>query len=176
MFIAHVPAGYLVSSLMAGERRNRSSLVGFGLFCSALPDFDLLWFYLVDNRQTAHHEYMFHWPLFWIALAIVAWLVASLLKIPALRPYIAIGIACLLTHMLLDSFASEIYWFRPLSDVHLNFVNVPALYGWWVWNFVLHWTFFAEVVICVLAGWLVLHRRRASVSPVTPSRNGRQQT
>lgn len=159
MFIAHLPAGYLATHFLAGEKQNRQSLVAVGLTCSALPDFDLLWFYLVDDRQTAHHEYIFHWPLFWLSIALIAWIVVRLSNRRALGPYILVGLTCLLLHMFLDSFAAEIYWLRPFSDWHLNLVEVPAGFGWWVLNFVFHWTFAAEILICLAAGFVWWRRK-----------------
>jgi len=158
MFIAHLPAGYIASSLLAGQRPNRRGLIATGLIASGLPDTDLLWFYLVDNRQTAHHEYIFHWPLFWTGFAVLITLIALITKQRWTFPFIAVALTCLLLHMLLDSFAAEIFWLRPFSDAHLNVVEVPARFDWWVWNFILHWTFFAEIVICFSAG-LMLWRK-----------------
>ncbi|MEP5728813.1 MAG: metal-dependent hydrolase [Sulfitobacter sp.] len=160
MFIAHLPAGYLASDLLAPMEGNRRHLILAGTLASGLPDLDLLWFYFVDNRQTAHHEYIFHWPLFWIALAGAAWMISSIIGRETWRPYILVTLACLLLHMVLDSFAAEIYWLQPFSDVHLNAVAVPARHNWWVWNFVLHWTFAAEIAICLAASILFFHRKR----------------
>lgn len=161
MFIAHFPAGYLATNLLAKNHINRRGLIAVGLVCSVLPDFDLLWFYLVDNRQTAHHEYILHWPLFWVALAIVAWFCSWAIGKKAAYAYILVAIVSLLLHMLLDSFAAEIYWFRPLTDVHLNVVEVPARFDWWVWNFVFHWTFAVEIAICLVAATVSWRRRNA---------------
>lgn len=122
----------------------------------------MLWFYLVDNRQTLHHEYVFHWPLFWTALALVGAVVAVVLKKRAVLPYIGVALICLLLHMLLDSFAAEIYWLKPLSDFHLNAVVVPARYGWWVWNFVFHWSFAVELLICLAAAVVLVRRSKAA--------------
>lgn len=161
MFIAHIPAGYLASNLLSQKSQNRRKLVATGVVCSFLPDLDLLWFYLIDNRQTPHHEYIFHWPLFWIACGSIAAVIAWALGRASLWPYIVTALACLLLHLLLDSFAAEIFWLRPFSDWHLNVVKVPARFDWWIWNFVLHWTFLAEIVICSAAGALFWRRRRA---------------
>lgn len=70
MFIAHLPAGYLLSRPFA--RRNPSqarAIFGIGLLCSVLPDFDLAYFYLIDQRRTPHHDYWVHTPVFWLVLA-----------------------------------------------------------------------------------------------------------
>jgi inner membrane protein len=154
MFIAHIPAGYLAASLAARKNENNRKLVATGLFFSVLPDFYLLWFYLVDNRQTAHHEYIFHWPLFWISAALLVWATSRALGKNDIQPYITVALVCLLLHMALDSFAAEIYWLRPFSDVHVNAVEVLPRFEWWVLNFVFHWTFAAEIAICVAAAVL----------------------
>jgi inner membrane protein len=162
MFIAHIPAGYLASNLIAQKQTNRFRLLAFGIGCSILPDLDLLWFYLVDNRQTAHHAYIFHWPLFWCALALAAWFFSWTTKKAWMQTYILVGLVCLTLHMFLDSFAAEIYWLKPFSDMHLNVVEVPARYGWWVWNFVFHWTFAAELAICLAAAAALVRKRNAA--------------
>ncbi|MVO16245.1 metal-dependent hydrolase [Parasedimentitalea huanghaiensis] len=163
MFIAHLPAGYLTANLLARKHKNRSSLIAVGLVCSILPDFDLLWFYLVDNRQTAHHEYFFHWPLFWCFLAFATWILSWILGQGQIRRYILVALTCLLVHMLLDSFAAEIYWLRPFSDFHLNAVEVPAKFEWWVWSFVFHWTFAVEIGICLAAAIVFLRNKKNAI-------------
>ena len=55
MFVAHIPAGYLLTRYLSRGHADRKALILTGLVASVLPDTDLLWFYLVDNRQTAHH-------------------------------------------------------------------------------------------------------------------------
>ncbi len=162
MFIAHAPAGYLVSWLASRRSDNARSLIATGVLFSLLPDTDLLWFYLIDNRQTPHHEYLFHLPLFWLTLAVIAGILAILTKRRDFLTHIYVALVCLMVHMLLDSFAAEIYWLRPFSDTHLNAVNVPAQFNWWVWNFVLHWTFIVEVMICVAALVVFLRSRKTS--------------
>ena len=155
MFIAHLPAGYLATRGLARRLEvppaQRGRLLAFGLVCSVLPDADLLWFYLIDNRQTEHHHYVTHWPLTWVALAVLAAALPWGAKRGAAHAFILTGLACLLLHMALDSFAASIFWLRPFSDLHLNAVTVPARFDWWVWNFVLHWTFAAEIAICLAA-------------------------
>ncbi|WP_010138413.1 metal-dependent hydrolase [Oceanicola sp. S124] len=143
MFLAHLPAGYLLARQLAKRR----ALILTGCAASLLPDTDLLWFYLVDQRQTLHHAYVFHWPLFWIATALAGWGLARVLNRPRILPFLGVALACLLLHMVLDSLAGGIAWLAPLSDLELRLVEVPARHGWWVWNFVLHWTMLVEVLI-----------------------------
>lgn len=165
MFIAHLPAGYLLTRRMAAGQRNRRALMAVGLAASVLPDLDLIWFYLVDNRQSVHHAYLFHWPLFWVALAGLALGAARLAQICGAAPCIAVALAALLLHMALDSIAAGIAWAAPFSDLEVNLVQVPARHGWWVWNFVLHWTFALELAILAAAGVALWRDTRAARRP-----------
>jgi inner membrane protein len=162
LFIAHLPAGYLATRALRRGLTGLSHgrLLAVGLVCSVLPDLDLAWFYLVDDRQTEHHEYVTHWPLFWAGAAALLWVVPWGQRRPAAHAAICVGLTCLLLHMVLDSFAASIFWLAPFSDAHLNAVVVPARFDWWVWNFVLHWTFAIEIAICLAAVAVALHRRR----------------
>ena len=70
LFIAHLPAGYLLSRPFT--RRNPSqarAIFGVGLLCSVLPDFDLAYFYLIDQRRTPHHDCWVYTPIVWLVLA-----------------------------------------------------------------------------------------------------------
>ncbi|MGA0615865.1 metal-dependent hydrolase [Paracoccus sp. KR1-242] len=152
MFIAHLPAGYLMTRHFAIKRPHRRLLILTGLCASILPDLDLLWFYLIDGRQTAHHAYLFHAPLFWIFMGILAFIITRLTRCRKAEPFIWVALLAILLHMVLDSVAAEIAWLKPFSAYEVNLVQVPARYGWWVWNFVLHWTFLLEIGIVAIAG------------------------
>jgi inner membrane protein len=161
MFIAHLPAGYLLTSAIEARMGRRSrAVMATGLVASVLPDLDLLWFYLVDARARPHHEYLFHAPLFWVVLALLAWGAARLLHWRDVPLLVGVALANLLLHMLLDTVAGGIRWLWPFSDASLVLAHVPAGRSWWVWNFVLHWTFLLEVLICA-AAFVVLVRRSA---------------
>lgn len=151
MFLAHLPAGYLLGRALSHGSPDRRALVLTACAMSLLPDTDLLWFYLVDHRQTVHHAYLFHWPLFWIALAGLGWLMAKVLHRPRMLPFVGVSLAALLLHMLLDSVAGGIAWFAPFSEGELLFVTIPARHGRWVWNFVLHWTMALELILIAAA-------------------------
>ena len=161
MFIAHLPAGYLLTRFIQDKARNPSrSLMWVGLLASIFPDFDLLYFYLIDNRQTEHHRYFVHMPITWLILAGLAWLLLFLTKKTRYSIYIVVALANLLLHLCLDSVAANIYWLYPLSETPVNLVEVPARYDGWVWNFFLHWTFALEMLI-VIAAIYVGNKRRA---------------
>jgi inner membrane protein len=161
VFIAHLPAGYLLTRAIqarAGDRSRR--VLAVGLVASVLPDIDLLWFYLVDGRRTVHHAYVTHLPLFWIAVAVLVRIAARVLGWRGAGLLIAVALANLLLHMALDSVAAGIWWLWPLAEVEVNLVRVPAGQGWWVWNFVLHWTFLLELALVAAAAALWWSQRR----------------
>jgi inner membrane protein len=152
MFIGHLPAGFLMSRAIASlAPAHARGVMAAGLIASIAPDTDLLWFYLVDARQTHHHAFITHRPVVWIGLAAAGLLLAALLR----RGWIAVAAATVLAnallHMALDSIAGQIAWFWPLSDRTLTLVEVPAQGGWWVWNFVFHWTFAVELAVVAAA-------------------------
>jgi inner membrane protein len=75
MFIAHLPAGYVMARLLARRARLRGRAGVRFLWAGAIgaiaPDFDLAYFYLVDGRQHNHHSYVTHYPVIWIAAMLV---------------------------------------------------------------------------------------------------------
>lgn len=173
MLIAHAPAGYLLANALgprlgAGKSRVKS-LLWTGVFFSVAPDLDLLWFYLVSDRTVHHHMYFPHWPLFWLVLAALSFLAARLLRKPGWVPYIVMGLSTALLHLALDTFNSAMYWLAPFSWQRTTFFEVPAVYGWWVWNFILNWTFLAEVAIC-LAALCVWRRSRSGPTAPAPAK------
>lgn len=162
MFIGHLPAGYLAtratqSMLGLGGR----AILAIGLSASVLPDLDLLWFYLVDNRQHNHHSYLFHFPAFWAVVCLVFWIAGCVLRVPNIGAVALIALINLQLHMLLDSIAGGIRWLWPLSDQDFVMSIVPAGHDWWVWNFVLHWTFALELAVVGAALILFVSRYRS---------------
>lgn len=164
MFIAHMPAGYLLTRYLQRKTRNDSrGLMWTGLIASIFPDFDLAYFFLIDHRQHPHHEYITHMPLAWVALALLMWGVARLANKPKLVPYIGVVLANVLLHMVMDSIMAGIYWLYPFSDIEVNLLHITKHYDWWVMNFVLHWTFMVEILIVFLAFnvWII-HAKKYS--------------
>lgn len=151
MFIAHLPAGYLLTNRLVRMHPTRgSTLLAVGLVCSVLPDFDLLYFYLVDHRRHVHHDYLTHTPFFWL---MTAGLLVFCLVLAGKRQWLVLvwaGLLNALLHLLLDSFAADIRWLFPFSDLRVNLVHVPALHQPWILNFILHWTFLCELAIIAI--------------------------
>ena len=75
--------------------------------------------------------------------------------------FLAVIVSNALLHLMLDTIAGGIAWFYPFSPRPFVLVDVPAIHGWWVWNFVLHWTFALEVLVWLWAGVVFVRSRRA---------------
>lgn len=165
MFIAHLPSGYIFSSILVERIRklpvSASKVIWTGIIGALAPDFDLAYFFLVDHRQTHHHWYFTHWPLFWLTLLLV-----SVLGFAASRRSkfgflsIVFFTGCMI-HVFLDSFVGDIWWLAPFFDRPFSMFTVPHNVDPWWLNFILHWSFAVELAICSWA--LLIYRRRKSV-------------
>ena len=157
MLIAHLPAGYLLGrGTGAGGAAMAAVLLG-----SVAPDFDMLWFHLVDHGRVHHHDYYSHIPGFWLllalpVLALLRWRRPSWVRIAALF------FAGIFLHLVLDTLVGGIMWLWPVSDHLYSLAVVPARYSHWVLSFILHWSFLTEIAITLLAAWLFWRDRRAT--------------
>ncbi|MCH2078395.1 MAG: metal-dependent hydrolase [Rhodobacteraceae bacterium] len=153
MILAHLPAGYLVGRAMPAAPWVIPAAVLGGI----LPDFDLLAFYLWDDRAFHHHRYWVHIPGFWVLVAaITAPFISRAWKLPWLAFLTAIFV-----HIALDSIVGGIVWFWPFSDTMYTLIEVSARHQNWLLNFILHWTFFAlELPIIMTAFYLWWRRDR----------------
>lgn len=161
MFIAHAPAGYLMAVSLL--RRMGSAAVSPSAFILAAmvgavaPDFDLAYFYLVDDRTTPHRQYLTHWPLLWLSLAAVCAVWLRRTSSAAARLLLVFCLGGVL-HLILDSLAGRIWWFAPFVDKSYALIAVPAQFKPWWLNFVWHWSAASELVICAWA--LSVYRRQ----------------
>ncbi|MGC4406095.1 metal-dependent hydrolase [Methyloversatilis sp. MC4-4] len=162
MFIAHAPSGYLLATQFVDRARTlpvRARVaMAAGVIGALAPDFDMLWFYLVDARQTHHHKYISHWPVLWLSLLLLALLWRHTRPLSAGAAVLGIFSAGGLLHMVLDSVVGDIWWFAPFIDRPFALFTVPALHTPWWLNFLLHWSFALELAICV--GAVITFRRR----------------
>ena len=153
MFIGHLPAGYLTAAVFLSKDRShgvqRKLRWAAALVGSVFPDLDLIYFYTLGGRQTLHHHYWTHLPFVWFCVAAVA----------AWHPIGRIFVASVFVHLILDTIAGGILWLWPFDPVSVVLVDVAAAHGWWVWNFVFHWSFSFEIVV-TLAAILVWRNRR----------------
>lgn len=166
MFIAHIPSGYIFSTLIVERLREPpasvSAIIAAGVIGALAPDIDMSYFYLIDYRQTHHHKYITHWPMLWLLLALVSAVWFRLSRNP--KPAFMSLVFCLagVLHILLDSFVGDIWWFAPFVDKPFAMFNVPAVFDHWWLNFLLHWSFSVELFICLWA--LFIYRRRSNHS------------
>ena len=153
MLIAHLPSGYL----LARATRAKGQAFAAALLGSVAPDIDMIWFHLIDHGAIHHHKYWVHAPGFWAMIALVALPLIRTLKPDLMGPAL-IFLAAITIHLILDSLGGGIMWLWPHSTHLYELVTVPATQSHWIWSFVLHWTFLAELVITATAAFLFLRR------------------
>jgi inner membrane protein len=166
MIIGHLPSGYVLSKLLANKLAikgiNPRHITAITIFGAIAPDFDMLYFYLIDNRQHHHHTYWSHYPILWLSLLAVSsvWYKSfSEKSVPILAIVFS---AAGFIHLLLDSIVGDIWWFAPFIDRPYALFTVPALYKPWWLNFILHWSFALELLLWV---WAILLWRKSASSP-----------
>lgn len=159
MFIAHLPSGYILAKLL--EKKFRHNLLSKKVFFivmmigAVFPDIDLFYFYLFDNRSVHHHKYFLHWFSFWIPIFLISYfcfkrsVYASQF---ALMTMLFSGAALL--HICLDTFVGDVWLFAPFIDRAYVFFEVTSRYQPWWLNFILHWSFVVELLICFIAMWM----------------------
>ncbi len=161
MFIAHLPAGYLLSQTKFAARFADRRWICVG---AILPDVDMIWFYLVDAGSVHHHSYLTHKPIVWVTVALVGFFMCPR------HPWVwSTGLGGIL-HVMLDSIVGAVAWGWPLSERAFTLVEVPATYDWWVMSFLTHWTFGAEVLICLAA--VSVWWRKRSPNKKAPAKPG----
>jgi inner membrane protein len=155
MFFAHSAAGYLLTKplvhRLTSDSRQMKQLLVLGMIGSVFPDLDLLYFYLIDQQQHAHHTYWTHLPYFWLVLFALAMSVAAIFNARTIAYSVVIFTLNVCLHLFLDTFCGGIRWFYPFEPTKVVFFEVPARFDWWVMNFILHWSFVVELLIMVAA-------------------------
>lgn len=157
MFLAHMPAGYIVSKFFISQFRFNQTkvelLMCIGLLGSIFPDLDMFYFYLIDHQQHGHHSYWTHIPFYWVTFLLSAYVVAIIFKSRILVGIATVFIGGVLTHLLLDTFAGGgIKWLHPFYNGYFHFFSIPSRHGYWIWNYILHWTMLIEFFIISIAG------------------------
>jgi len=166
MLLAHLPAGYVLARRLAPrlgrEPRRARRLAALCLVASVLPDIDLFYFYLIDGRQTLHHDYWTHIPAFWLLATGTAVALFRIARAPVPWAAVAALLAGVFLHLSLDTVTGGIAWLYPYRVERFVLVDVSPRFDWWVWNFVLHWSFALEIAILAWAAREIdlLHRAR----------------
>lgn len=154
MFIAHLPAGYLVARVLSRRVGIKATpaLALAGMAGGVFPDFDLLYGALMDGGRVHHHLYWPHLPLVWAGASLLFLLARRRLG-DARRGLCGVFILGAWSHMLLDSVAGDIWWLWPWLDTPFSLVHIPAIHTPWWLNYLLHWSLGVEFAIVVLAFW-----------------------
>lgn len=159
MFIAHLPSGYILAKLL--EKKFKQNLLSKKVFFiivmigAVFPDIDLIYFYLFDNRSVHHHKYFLHWFSFWIPIFLMSYFYfkRSIYSHKfALMVMLFSGAALL--HIGLDTFVGDVWLFAPFIDQPYVFFEVTSRYQPWWLNFILHWSFLVELILCLIALWI----------------------
>jgi inner membrane protein len=155
VIVAHLPAGWLMAR---AANKTRGPVLAAALIGSVLPDFDLLWFYVVDHRAVLHHRYWTHIPGFWVMAAIV---VLPLIRAFARRWFSAavMFFAAILVHLVLDTPVGGIMWLWPFDDHLYRLAEVQQSERHWIATFMMHPSFLAEVAIIAVAAFLLFNER-----------------
>lgn len=158
MFIAHLPAGYILSALsyrhFKPDHIERSRYLRAGLFGAVAPDLDMIYFYCFDHRAHPHHSYFSHFPSIWL-LALALALIWQRCANRKISPWLMIVFATNgLLHMLMDCVAGDIYWLAPFVMKPFSLLTVDRVYEPWWLNFLLHRSFLLELLIVAWATWL----------------------
>lgn len=159
MLIAHAPAGYIVSRLLAPRfealAARYRAFVAWGMLGAVAPDLDLLWYLLVDRKQHPHHDYLTHWPLTWVLAMALSWL--WLRRHPATGALaFSFSLGCF-SHTVLDTVVGGIHWLAPFSDVSYRlFTPGKDFIGMWWFYMLFHWSFKLElgITLAALLFWL----------------------
>ena len=146
MLTAHLPSGYIL-----GKTPAAAGLMPVALIGAVLPDFDMIFFYFVDDRAMHHHYYWVHLPVFWLCVAAIALPLAAWMGY--LRAVLVFFVAILM-HLLLDTISGGVAWGLPQDDRLFSLVTVPATHSNWILSFMLHWTFLLELMVWFVAAIL----------------------
>jgi len=146
MITGHLPAGYIAATGLSRSWPANALFAGV-ILGAVLPDIDMLWFYLVDDRGHHHHSYLTHRPALWALILTLGYIAKKHLLL------IGLGLGGLL-HVAFDTTLGEIAWAWPLSDHAAPFITVQPTHSHFLLSFMAHWTFALEILLWVFAAVL----------------------
>ncbi|NHC03094.1 metal-dependent hydrolase [Acinetobacter sp. 187] len=165
MFIAHLPSGYLLAKFLDHKIKKynitRTTFFSLLMIGAVLPDIDLFYFYLIDHRSVHHHKYFLHWFSFWIPIFLISYLYWIYTQRKSKYAWMTLLLSSAgLLHICLDTFVGDVWLFAPFIDKAYVFFEVtPRFHPWWL-NFIFHWSFFVEIIICLIALFIYLRDRK----------------
>ena len=162
MFLAHVPAGYIISHICKkkfSKDVSYNKLLIASLLGSIAPDLDLIYFYTISERTQPHHAYFSHIPLFWLAVFILLF-APNIIRFSKERLILStLFIINVFGHLILDTVVGGIMWLSPLSSIYNRLFIIESRFDWWVLNYIISWTFLIELGI-ILVGLVLYVRNR----------------
>jgi hypothetical protein len=176
MFVAHMPAAYLVGKMIAQRwpQAMRPAVWCALLLGSIAPDLDLLYFYWLSDRSINHHVYPPHVPIVWLLTTVLGFLALRVgpqrWRAVGTMPWLMFCIGWWL-HLVLDTVAGGIWWLWPwVTTPYVLMPIVPRRFdnGWL--NLLSHPLMAIELVIVATA----IGRWRLSRAPVRCKRRVRR--
>jgi len=143
MYLAHLPAGYLLTSFIQTKSKNNQYLK-LGLVASVAPDFDMIYKILFDSNGYNHRYYITHLPLFWVGLTIISYLtILALFKVKKINLsqknnylyMLLIFMSNVFLHLALD-LPTGLLLLRPFSDHIFRFVIIANNYNNYLLNII----------------------------------------
>lgn len=173
---AHLPAGYIVGTLLSDrfEKRIRSYWLYWfwGLLGSVVPDLDYVYLYLFDNLTYDHHYYPTHLPLSWAILLAgsAVWLAASK---KSQNPVLAFMFFLnVFIHMLLDSVPHKMFWLAPFSYRGYSMESLLIKVAPAMVDEQPYWSYSIEAIIFIIAIHLFWQKRRFERNITTRQSSG----
>jgi membrane-bound metal-dependent hydrolase YbcI (DUF457 family) len=153
MFLAHLPAGYLVGASIARRWPQAISPMAWAaILCgSVAPDLDLLYFYLLSDHTINHHVYPPHVPIVWL---ITTCLLGLCLWHGPQRWRVVWAMFCTgwLLHLAMDTVAGGIWWLWPWVTTPYVLIVVPRRFDNALLNLISHPSILLEAII-IACGW-----------------------
>ncbi len=162
MLIGHLPAAYLLGRTVCisvlSKQLNSRAIILAALVGGIVPDLDLIYFYSIGGKQVVHHQYWSHIPFYWVVIYLSFSLITFLCQNLKAFKIVSVAFSAIVLHLALDTITGQIHWLYPISATTFTLVPVPAVHGWWVSNFLLHWTFVIELLLIILALFAYIKR------------------
>ncbi|ESK55718.1 metal-dependent hydrolase [Acinetobacter tjernbergiae] len=167
MFIAHLPSGYILAKALYSKLHSTGiqtkSFFTIIMLGAIFPDLNLFYFYLIDQRSVHHHQYFPHWLSVWITIFLIA-----LYCFKSFKSKFAL-LTCLfcsgaILHIFLDLFVGDVWLFAPFIHQSYAFFEVSSRYPTWWLNFILHWSFLIEILICLRALFVYFKSTKAAMN------------
>ncbi len=164
MFIAHIPSGYILAKFLGTKLKatglSKKTFFALLMVGAVFPDLDLFYFYFIDERSVHHHKYFVHWFSVWLPIFFAAILYLKITKFSSKMAWmIGLFSAGAVLHICLDTFVGDVWLFAPFIDRPYVFFEVTPRYQPWWLNFILHWSFLVELLICVYALYLYFRKK-----------------